>query len=285
MILFQSMSSVTIWSALTVTLLIWYGTSRQPFGAAYLFLRSLATSRKYLLFFVSMSAILMLNKNELKLERHFDVSYDLTKALTGWEGSWHVGFQSFLHSDWLTAVCVFFYVVVFQSVMLASIGVYTADRNLKMYYSLCIALLLNYCVAVPFYLFVPVNEVWFAEPQVRFLMLDSFPAFEQAYRGLSGLDNCFPSLHTSISVTIALVASRSGNRRWIIFTWLNAGIIILSIFYLGIHWMTDMLAGCVLSVFAATIGLKVGAWADRTSPDPLLRRKKSKMQTSRSLGS
>ena len=117
--------------------------------------------------------------------------------------------------------------------MIASIGIYTHHNNMKLYYAICIALLLNYFVAVPFYLFVPVNEVWFVHPQVKFLILDVFPSFEREYRALSGLNNCFPSLHTSISVTLALIASKSGIRRWAIFAWINAVVIIFSIFYLG----------------------------------------------------
>lgn len=279
MILFDSMNAIMIMSVVTVTALIWFGTLRMPVVAAYLFIRSLVTSPKYLLFFVSMFGILLVNKNELKLERHFQVSYDLTSTLTGWEGHWHVWLQNALHAPWVTSVSAFFYVVVFQSVMIASIAIYTMERNFKLYYALCAALLVNYLVAVPFYLFVPVGEVWSVEPQVRFLMLEAFPSFEDHYRALSGIDNCFPSLHTSISVTMALLAFRSGNRRWALFAGANGAIIIFSIFYLGIHWMTDMLAGCVLAFVAAAIGLRVGAWADRKSPDPLLRRLKSQWRT------
>jgi membrane-associated phospholipid phosphatase len=285
MILFQKMSTVTNYSFLTVVLLIWFGTGRQPLATAYYFLRSFFTSRKFMFFFLAMLSILMANKYELKLENWIPVSYDLTHALSGWEGNWQAVLQSALKSTYLTAFCVFFYIVVFQSVMAASIGVYTTQRNYKLFYALCVALLMNYLVALPSYLFLPVNEVWFANPNVKFLMLDAFPTFEQQYRGLSGLNNCFPSLHTSISVTMALIASRSGNRRWAIFSWVNAAIIIFSIFYLGIHWFTDMAAGTVLACVAAAVGLKVGDWADRTSPDANRARSKNSLSASRSVGS
>lgn len=267
MVLFESMTSLTIYSVVVVAVLLTFGTGRQPLITVWLFLKSLAMSRNYLLFLAAMFAILVLNKNELRLEHWLKVPYDLTPVLTGWEGDWMLWVQKTFHSDLLTGISATFYLVVFQSVMIASVGIYTFHNMRKLYYAFCVALLLNYFIAVPFYLFVPVNEVWYALPEVKFLMLDAFPAFESHYRALSGLNNCFPSLHTSISVTMALIASRSGIRRWAIFTWIHAAIIVFTIFYLGIHWFTDMLVGLALASFAAAVGLRVGEWADGSLGD------------------
>lgn len=264
---FHSMTSVLCLTLIAVMGLLWYGTGRQPLAAGGAFVKALATSPKYLIFFVPMLAILMLNKYELKLERLFPIHYDMTPVLSGWEGSWQGSLQSWVHSDELTLFCAFFYLVMFQAVMVASVGIYTYEKNLKLFYAFCVALLLNYLIALPFYLFVPVNEAWSVSPHIRFLMLDVFPSFEREYRPLSGLDNCFPSLHTSLSVTMALLAARSGNRRWAVFAGLNAAIIVFSIFYLGIHWFTDMIAGLCLAGTAAAIGLKVGERADRKRLD------------------
>jgi len=263
MAVFHSMTSIMFDTLIAVMGLLWFGTGKQPFAAGGAFIKSLLTSRKYLVFFVSMLAILLLNKFELKLEAFFPIHYDLTSALSGWEGSWQGRLQHVVHSDALTLVCAFFYLVMFQAVMVASVGIYTYEKNLKLYYAFCVALLLNYFIALPFFLFVPVDEAWSVSPHIRFLMLDTFPNFESQYRHLSGLDNCFPSLHTSISVTMALLAARSGNKRWATFAGINAGVILFSIFYLGIHWFTDMIAGMCLAAATAAIGLKVGEWANR----------------------
>ncbi|MFC4600376.1 phosphatase PAP2 family protein [Cohnella hongkongensis] len=269
MILFHNMSTVAYATAFAVVVLIWFGAGRQPLAVGWTFVKALIQSRQYLLFFLAVLAILLLNKYELHLENWINISYDLTSALTGWEGAWQAGLQSRLQSDLLVGVCAVFYLVLFQATMIASVGIYTYKRNMKLYYATCIAILLNYLIAVPFYLFVPVNEAWYANPQIQFLMLHAFPAFEQHYRSLSGLNNCLPSLHTSLSVTLALIASRSGIRRWSTFAWVNAVVIVFSIFYLGIHWFTDMAAGVALAVFSVYVGLKVGAWAEiRFASDP-----------------
>ena len=262
LIVIGSMKTVTALTVVTVALLVWFGTARQPFAATAAFIRRLFVSPAHLAFFMALLAILASNKYELRLEALLPVPADLTHTLAGWEGSWQGHLQRWLENPSLTLFCAFFYLVVFQGFMIASLIVYTKAGNFKLYYALCAALFLNYLIAVPFYLFVPVHEAWSVSSHIRFLMLDVFPSFETQYRSLSGLDNCFPSLHTSISMTMALIALRSGSRRWAIFGSLNAAIVIFSIFYLGIHWATDMLAGLVLAFVAVAAGLKIGEWAD-----------------------
>jgi len=283
MILFQGMSTVVCSTALAVAALLVYGTGRQPLAAARSFVVSLVSSRKYSLFFLSVIAILLLNKYELHLEKWIHVSYDSTSALTGWEGAWPAWLQDQLRSDALTVVCAVFYLVLFQATLIASIGIYTYRRDWKLFYAFCVAVLLNYLIAVPFYLFVPVHEVWYVHSQVRFLLPSVFPTFEQEYRALSGLDNCFPSLHTSISVTLALLANRSGIRRWAVFTWINAVVILFSIFYLGIHWFTDMAAGVALALLSVYVGLKAGARADTATSAGM--RSPDMLDASRTVGS
>ncbi|MFC5402051.1 phosphatase PAP2 family protein [Cohnella soli] len=285
MVLFDSMATVSICTAIAVAVLIGFGTGKQPLATAWIFVKSLVLSRKYLFFFGAVLAIILLNKNELKLEQWINVKYDLTPILSGWEGDWPAWLQSKLRSDWLTAICSVFYLVMFQAVMIASVGIYTHQKNLKLYYAFCVAMLMNYFIAVPFYLFVPVNEVWYVHPQVHFLIPEVFPRFEQEYRSLSGINNCFPSLHTSISMTLAFIASKSGIRRWATFAWINAIVIVFSIFYLGIHWFTDMVAGIALAACASAIGLKFGSWAVSDNPRKLADRIKSKIRPSRSLDS
>ncbi|XID93632.1 phosphatase PAP2 family protein [Paenibacillaceae bacterium WGS1546] len=284
MTVFGSMSAVAYSTVIAVLALIALGTGKQPFAAGYAFVKSVIVSRKYMLFLLAVLAILLLNKYELKMEEWLNISYDLTPALTGWEGAWPAWLQSRLQSDVLTAICAIFYLVLFQSAMIASVGIYTYRQNMRLYYALCVAILVNYLAAVPFYLFVPVNEVWYVVPEVRFLMLDAYPSFEEEYRALSGLNNCFPSLHTSLSVTLAILASRSGIRRWAVFNWINASVIIFSIFYLGIHWFSDMVAGVALAALSAYVGLKVGAAMEDGNLGRMLN-EKDELNASRSVGS
>lgn len=254
---FHSMTGVTIWTIVAVIVLLWLAARANPITVAGSFVRELLSSRKYFLHFAAVIAILLVNRLELWVEEKLPAQTDFTPAIFHLEGNLVASIQHFFEHPTLTWLSSFFYVVVFPAVMIVSIAVYTFHKRQSLFYAVCYAIIGNYLVAFPFYLFFPVFEVWSFHPDVRLLILDSFPTFEETYRSLSGLDNCFPSLHTSLSVTMAVIAFKSGNRFWRWFAGLTAAFIIFSIFYLGIHWVTDMVAGVVLGVSAALAGMKI----------------------------
>ncbi|MFF2910527.1 phosphatase PAP2 family protein [Paenibacillus sp. NPDC057934] len=256
--LYQSMDHIVLYTVVLVIALVWIGSRRNPFTALIEIVRELLGSYKFLLLFVGLFGVLALNKYELQIEKKLNITSDFTPFVFGLEGHFVQSVQHLFYNPWLTPIIVFFYILMLQAVLAASLGVYLLDNNRMMLYATCYAIILNYAIAIPFYLFFPVNEVWsYAPAGVRFIMLDVFPKFEQEYRPLSGLDNCFPSLHTSISVTMALLAYRSGNRRWMAITTVSAVVIVFGIFYLGIHWLTDMLGGTVLAILSATVGVQL----------------------------
>jgi membrane-associated phospholipid phosphatase len=279
-LLYQSMNSVSLFTALFVLLLIWMTARRNPFYALVELGRESMRSYKFLLLITAMFGVLALNKYELQIEENMQLSSDFTGFVFGLEGHFVQNFQQLFYSPWLTPVIVFFYIFMLQSVLAASIGIYLLEKNRMMVYATCYAVILNYAIAIPFYLFVPVNEAWYYAPAgVRFIMLDVFPRFEQEYRALSGLDNCFPSLHTSISVTMALLALRSGNRRWMVITGISAIVIVFGIFYLGIHWLTDMIGGTLLAILASSLALQLSKLTLRSGENAIsVRRRASDMR-------
>ncbi|WP_219837943.1 phosphatase PAP2 family protein [Paenibacillus sp. R14(2021)] len=259
MTLFDNMTTVAIYTTLTVIVLIWYGAAYNPFKIGGLFVKEMIFSRKYLFHFAALILILFCNKFELSIEKNITNTYDYANLFQSIEGNFVANLQHTFQSEWLTPILAFMYVVVFQALLIASIGIYTKrSENKVMFYATCYAIMMNYLIAIPFYLFLPVSEVWYHDPQhVSFLMLKVFPDFENQYRALSGLDNCFPSLHTSISVTLAILAVRSGIKKWAWFCCISAVVIIFTIFYLGIHWLIDMCGGLVLATIASTVGIRL----------------------------
>ncbi|MNZ39219.1 undecaprenyl pyrophosphate phosphatase [compost metagenome] len=255
---YQSMNHIVLYTVALVVILVWIGARRNPIMALVEIGKEMLRSYKFLLLMVGMFGVLVLNKYELQIEEKMHLTSDYTSFVYGLEGHFVQAVQDIFYSPWLTPIIVFFYIFMLQSVLAASLGVYLLDKNRVMLYATCYAIIINYAVAIPFYLYFPVNEVWSYVPAgVRFTMLDVFPKFEQEYRPLSGLNNCFPSLHTSISVTMALLAFRSGNRRWMVITSISAVVIVFGIFYLGIHWLTDMIGGTLLAVLASTVGVQL----------------------------
>ncbi|GAB2672698.1 phosphatase PAP2 family protein [Paenibacillus thermoaerophilus] len=254
---FTGMLSSSVWTAVTVAAILWISLRRQPLAVAYDFGKHLITSRSYLMHFLAMLGILAFNKIEVTLENSMEHTPDFTPYIYKLEGGFVAALQDLFHQNWLTPVLAFFYVVVFQVMLVGSIGVYTFGRELHLYRAVCYAIMMNYMIAIPFYLFLPVTEVHAFSPDVKFYMLDAFPTFETTYRNLSDLDNCFPSLHTSISVTLSIIAFQSRNAFFRLFVPVSAVIVIFSIFYLGIHWLTDMLGGLLLGWFSARSGLRL----------------------------
>lgn len=68
--------------------------------------------------------------------------------------------------------------------------------------------------------------------------------------------NVFPSLHTSLAVTVALLAwsTREEYPLWVPVAALIAGSVVVSTMYLGIHWAADVVAGILLAYASVRIG-------------------------------
>jgi len=115
-----------------------------------------------------------------------------------------------------------------------------------------VALLANYLLALPFYVFAPVSEpAWSglseAQPGLELLA----PGLTPDLRFASALDNCFPSLHLSIAFTAWWFARRAGPRRlaqlllvhWVVLLW--------AVPALGVHWVTDTIVGVPFGLVCA----------------------------------
>ncbi|MFZ5590326.1 MAG: phosphatase PAP2 family protein [Bacillota bacterium] len=180
------------------------------------------------------------------LKQFFPAGWQLTRLIASLEGNLPVLVQS-LANPFLTSVLSFFYIFVFPALIL---GVYLylmfTKRTGYALLLLC-AVGVNYLLAVPFYLLAPVYETWYYNPQVKLLIEQVYPAFNHTYRFFSGLSNNFPSLHTSISTTVTLLAAYTREKRLCALVALVNLVIVFSTVYLGIHWLTDVLAGLLFA--------------------------------------
>ncbi len=255
--MFQSSYMIMLSTFLTTFVIVWYTLRTNPFQVLTHFLRDFFANRKVMIHFLAMLAILFFNKIELWVERLIDIKGDFTHVIYQFEGDFVYMIQKYLENDVLTYFFTYFYVVVFTSLLIASLFIYHYGRDFHSFYALFYGVMMNYMLAIPFFLFFPVLEVWYYHPDVRFLILDVYPQFETGYRNLSGIDNCFPSLHTSLSITMAAIAMRSNNPRFARIATISAGVIIFSIFYLGIHWLSDMAAGTMMAMFISTVAVRV----------------------------
>ncbi|MCS1350679.1 phosphatase PAP2 family protein [Mechercharimyces sp. CAU 1602] len=259
MIFFQSPIAIWTTSFLTFYLLLWIFLRKGPIGVVSRFIHTIFLDRILLFHVVGVLLILLINKLELMIENQMEKGFDYTPLILHFEGTITPFLQQTLNHINLTLFTSYFYVIVFSVLLFVSLFVYYEEKEKHLLYILLYAISLNYLIAIPFYLFIPVQETWVLHQQVSFLIPEVYPNFEAEYRAFSGLDNSFPSLHTSLSVTMALIALRSRNRGFKLFTFFSGIVILFSIIYLGIHWYSDLVAGIML----ASISVAASTWLSK----------------------
>jgi membrane-associated phospholipid phosphatase len=79
--------------------------------------------------------------------------------------------------------------------------------------------------------------------------------------------NVFPSMHAALSITVFLVAVSTHDEfpRWTGVAGVLVASILLSTLYLGVHWVTDLVAGGVLAVGGVVVADRIVSRGDRAN--------------------
>jgi membrane-associated phospholipid phosphatase len=169
---------------------------------------------------------------------------------------------------WLTLyfgyVYVYGYAFLLVFPMLAAM--LAAERRLLRHTAVAYAI--NYTVGMVCYLlFIAYGPRNYMPALVEPLLFDTLPRFQLLTSEVNANTNVFPSLHTSLSVTVALLAVRDHETfpKWTPVAVFLAASIVLSTMVLGIHWATDVVAGSLLAAFSVWVvsSARVGAPFDR----------------------
>ena len=150
-----------------------------------------------------------------------------------------------------TPILVYFFVIMYIAVYpftlwFSPVYLLVADdkRSMK---TLAYGILLIYAVALPFYLFMPITNVY------KFYNIESalntvIPTVESFFYATTTQNNCLPSLHVATTILIAWSVHLTGNKKLSYFTYFCMISVILSVIYLAIHWITDVLCGALLAI-------------------------------------
>ncbi|MFV9510920.1 phosphatase PAP2 family protein [Tepidibacillus sp. LV47] len=260
--MFHSMNTIILASTILTILISMIVLRQNPYTIIKNSFTTLFSNKKMFIQFLALFLILYFNKMEQIFEKNIDVG-DFTPVIQQLEGNGIYFIQQFFLNDTLTYIFTFFYIIVFPAMMVSSLVVYINEDH-RLFYAVIYALMLNYIIAIPFYLFFPIYEVWYFDHHVQFLIPQVYPNFELEYRPFSGINNNFPSLHTSISVSLAIIALRYKNLLFSKITLFSAIIIVFSTLYLGIHWLLDMVAGVILAFIASQTGLRLSDMVTNT---------------------
>jgi len=181
------------------------------------------------------------------------IGFNITQTLYAIEGTVVATLQSAVPS-WLTLYFGYVYVYGYAFLLVFPLlaGMVAAERRYLRHTAF--AYIVNYTLGMCCYLlFVSYGPRNYAivEP----LLFDMLPRFQLLTSEVNANTNVFPSLHTSLSVTVALLAIRDHETfpKWTPVAVFLAVSIVLSTMVLGIHWATDVVAGAALAVFSVWI--------------------------------
>ncbi|SDR41766.1 phosphatase PAP2 family protein [Natronobacterium texcoconense] len=164
--------------------------------------------------------------------------------------------QSF-QSPELTSFFVFIYIYGYAFLLLFPFVAYFSLEEMEELSTLILSFTANYGIGLVFYVFfIAVGPRNIAPDLFEPLLYDAFPQAGFLTYQVNQPTNVFPSLHTSLSVTVFLLAwlTRDKYPAWVPIAGILALSVLLSTMYLGIHWFSDVVAGTALALVSVYIG-------------------------------
>jgi membrane-associated phospholipid phosphatase len=180
------------------------------------------------------------------------IGLDITRYIHAVEGLFVARIQGFA-SPLLTDLFTVAYVDGFSLLLAVPPLAYAALEDPRPFRETVAAFSVNYLAGVLFYtLFIAYGPRNFVPQFVESLLYTHDPAAYLVTSQITNNTNVFPSLHTSFSVTVALLAWRTRGTYplWAAVSAVLAALVVVSTMYLGIHWAVDVVAGAVLGVVA-----------------------------------
>ena len=174
------------------------------------------------------------------------VGYDYANTIVNIEN----GAVYWFSQHWAPILLYYFvliYIVVYPFTLWFSPLYFILGKKKRALKFLAYGLLLIYMVSLPFYLFLPITNVY-TFYGVNSALETAIPSVESFFYATTTQNNCLPSLHTAMTILIAYCFSLTGNKKLTYFGYFVMVSVIISVVYLSIHWITDMIAGALLSL-------------------------------------
>jgi membrane-associated phospholipid phosphatase len=219
-------------------------------------------------FFVVFAIDALQTTHDASLTTRLGVDY--SAVIHAFEGDLVARTQQALAWPPLTALLAFCYVIGFVGLLLGLAHAYDRAGDFRRLRMVVFAYAANYLLVFPFYLFLPVREPW-AHPGSGVLPLTDLHLGEWVMaliRPMSGIDNCMPSYHTSLTFSLMLTAldGRRDALTW--FAVICGSLVIASTIVLGFHWVSDVAAGLVAGYFVHRLARRYAA--RRADPSPVV---------------
>lgn len=187
------------------------------------------------------------------------IGYEITDTLLELEGEFVVWLQSFATTT-TTTYFSYMYIYGYAFLLVFPFVAYVTHDDTRPARTLVWAYLFNYTLGLVVYLFVVAYGPRNVLPHlVEPLLYSTFPEYQHLTRQVNRSTNVFPSLHTSLSMTVLFVAvlTRKAFPRWLPVAAVFALSIVVATMFLGIHWASDVVAGVVLAAVSVLFAVRI----------------------------
>jgi len=205
-----------------------------------------------------LAVVLLLNSyiRDISDDLSWLIGINITGAIFAVEGTFVAQLQT-LAVEPLTMYFSFVYVYGYAFLLIFPLLAYLALSDQQPLRLLTVAYILNYTIGLVCYLvFIAYGPRNFMPDLIDPLLYTNWPQSQVLTSEVNRNTNVFPSLHTSLAATVAILARRTRDAYpyWYPLAVVGAASVAVSTMYLGIHWGIDVLAGLALgagSVVAA----------------------------------
>jgi membrane-associated phospholipid phosphatase len=183
------------------------------------------------------------------------LDWNITGQIYAIEGEFVAAVQSYA-APAVTSFLSFIYVYGYVFLMVFPVLAYAALDDLEPFRHTMLAYTFNYAIGVCCYiLFIAYGPRNLMPELVDSLLYMNWPKSQLLTSEINSNTNVFPSLHTSLSVTVVLLAYRTRRAypSWLVLSIPLAGSVVISTMYLGIHWGVDVVAGVGLAVLSVAL--------------------------------
>ncbi|PCR89562.1 phosphatase PAP2 family protein [Natrinema ejinorense] len=194
-----------------------------------------------------------------------EIGRHLTATFYNIEGEFILIFQSIANPE-TTAYFSSIYVYGYTFLLIFPIILYFTLSDTRIFRRLLTAYALNYAIGLVLYILViaygPRNVM--PSEVAETMLYDTNPQYQYLTREVNSNTNVFPSLHTSLSATVATFAAitRSTFPKWFLLAVVLAASVAISTMFLGIHWGIDVVAGLLLAALCVVLSDRlVGRWS------------------------
>lgn len=194
-----------------------------------------------------------------------EIGLHLTSELYNIEGEFILLFQSIATPE-TTAYFSLIYIYGYAFLLIFPPIAYFTLSETRTFRRLLTAYALNYVIGLVLYIFViaygPRNLM--PAEVAETMLFDTNPQYRYLTREINSNTNVFPSLHTSLSATVATFAAmtRSTFPKWFPIAVVLAASVAISTMFLGIHWGIDVVGGLLLAALCVVLSDRlVGRWS------------------------